>query len=311
MTFPLEQMRALGRPVVRVVVAETHGSVPREVGASMLVTMHDVTGTIGGGALEFEAIERARTVLRNGKDRLDRLPLGPGLGQCCGGAVTVLTELWGAEQLAGIDTVVARAVPGQTGEMPLSVKRLLGRARNAGDLPQPGLVDGWMIEPVSRPVREIWVWGAGHVGRALIGVLAPLPEIRLLWADTDLSRFPETIPAGVETLIAANPADLVTLSGQNAEHFVLTYSHALDMEICHRVLSKPFATLGLIGSATKRARFRKRLAALGHAPGLVDRMQCPIGDPSLGKHPQAIALGVASALLRDANEKPGVLEQHA
>ena len=311
MSFPLEEMRALGRPVVRVVVAETHGSVPREVGASMLVSEDGVTGTIGGGALEFEAIERARLVLENGKERLDRLPLGPGLGQCCGGAVTLLTEVWDTARLEGFDAVVARPVPGQAGAMPLTVKRLLSKARNAGDVPKPGMIDGWMIEPVSHPTREIWVWGAGHVGRALVGALAPLPDLRVRWADMGRSRFPDDIPASAETLIAANPADLVTLSSQNAEHFVLTYSHALDLEICHRVLSQPFGTLGLIGSATKRARFRKRLAALGHSAAQIDRMICPIGDPALGKHPQAIALGVATALLLQKARKAGGLEQRA
>lgn len=277
----------------------------------MLVSEDGVTGTIGGGALEFEAIERARSVLESGKERLDRLPLGPGLGQCCGGAVTLLTEVWDAARLEGIDAVVARPAPGQADVMPLTVKRLLSKARNAGDVPQPGVIDGWMIEPVSHPTREIWVWGAGHVGRALVGVLAPLPGLRVRWADTDRLRFPDAIPTGVETLIASNPADLVTLSGRNAEHFVLTYSHALDLEICHRVLSQPFGTLGLIGSATKRARFRKRLAALGHGPAQIDRMICPIGDPALGKHPQAIALGVATGLLLQKARKAGGLEQRA
>ena len=94
MSFPVDHMRALNEPVVRVVVAATQGSVPREVGASMLVSASEVSGTIGGGALEFEAIERARDVLSSRVDRVDRLPLGPGLGQCCGGAVTLLTEYW-------------------------------------------------------------------------------------------------------------------------------------------------------------------------------------------------------------------------
>ena len=157
----------------------------------------------------------------------------------------------------------------------------------------------------------MWVWGAGHVGRALVGVLAPLPTLRLRWADIDEGRFPTPVPDGVETLIAANPADLVTLSGSSAEHFVLTYSHALDLEICHRVLGQPFRSLGLIGSATKRARFRTRLKALGHAAQQIDRLVCPIGDPSLGKHPQAIALGVAAGILKPGTVGTRSMEQRA
>ena len=83
----------------------------------------------------------------------------------------------------------------------------------------------------------------------------------------------------------------------SAEHLVLTYSHALDLEICHRLLSHGFARAGLIGSATKWARFRKRLLALGHSEVSIARITCPIGDPALGKHPQAIAIGVAHDFL--------------
>ena len=78
---------------------------------------------------------------------------------------------------------------------------------------------------------------------------------------------------------------------------MLTFSHSLDLELCHRLLGHGFRTLGLIGSATKWARFRSRLAALGHAEARIARIRCPIGDPGLGKHPQAIAIGVAADLL--------------
>ena len=213
--------------------------------------------------------------------------------------MTLLTEIWTDERLSDLGPEVAvRPLPGQQASQPLGVSRILAAARSEGLRPQPGIVDGWMIEPIARPSREIWVWGAGHVGRALVQVLAPLPELRVRWADSDEARFPANIPDGVEQAIASNPADLVTLSGPMSEHFVLTYSHALDLELCHRILARPFRTLGLIGSATKRARFRSRLADLGHALSQIDRMVCPIGDPSLGKHPQAIALGVAADIVR-------------
>lgn len=311
MSFPLDQMRGLNRPLVRVVVAATQGSVPREVGASMLVSEHEVWGTIGGGALEYEAIARARDVLASKVDRLDRLPLGPGLGQCCGGAVTLLTELWDPARLLDLPSVVARPLPGNSADLPLTVKRLLSKARSRGERPKPGIVDGWMIEPVDTPDREIWIWGAGHVGRAVVKVLAELPSLKLRWVDTDRTRFPTNIPDGVDVLIAENPADLVTLSGEKSEHYVLTFSHALDLEICHRLLGRPFQFLGLIGSDTKRARFRKRLASLGHSQPQIDRMVCPIGDPALGKHPQAIALGIAVALLSSKAEGASTMEHRA
>lgn len=298
MSFELDQMRALAEsgPIVRVVVAGTKGSVPREVGASMLVTQREVFGTIGGGALEFGAINQARELR---EDRLEHLPLGPALGQCCGGLVTILSEVWDAKRLADIEGEnVARPLPGGQGDMSLRVSRTLATARSQGRLPAPGIVDGWMVEPVFMPAREIWIWGAGHVGRALVGALAPLPNVQIKWADSARDRFPDDT-GGLEPLIAENPADLVPLASDHAEHFVLTYSHALDLDICHRVLARSFRALGLIGSATKRARFRSRLKALGHSDVQIDRMQCPIGDPGLGKHPQAIALGVATDVIRD------------
>ena len=284
-------------PVVRVVVAEVKGSVPRGVGTAMLVSETRVVGTIGGGALEFEAIKRARAVLTSGVDRLDRVPLGPSVGQCCGGAVTLLSEVWDAARLDGVTDVVARALPGEASEMPLTVRRLLAAVRNSGVLPKPGVYAGWMIEPVSAPDREIWIWGAGHVGRAVVGVLAPLPGLQVFLADFDEMRFSD-VPDGVEALVAANPADLVSLAPDRAEHLILSYSHALDLELCHRLLGRSFRSVGLIGSATKWARFQSRLSALGHHAEQIARITCPIGDPSLGKHPQEIALGVATDLLK-------------
>ncbi len=303
-------MRRLA-PVVRVVVAETRGSVPREVGASMLISERGVEGTIGGGALEFEAIARAGGVLEGMNDRLDRVPLGPGVGQCSGGAVTLLTEYWDVARLEGLDDHVVRALPGSGSEMPLVVRRSLAEVRNGARAIEPGIVGGWMIEPVSKPIREIWIWGAGHVGRAIVGALAPLPGVRITWADCDASRFPENIPVRVQTLIAGNPADLVTLAPVHAEHLVLTYSHALDLELCHRLLGCGFLSLGLIGSATKWARFRSRLRALGHGAAQIGRITCPIGDPSLGKHPQVIALGVAAEMLKQNNARETVMGREA
>lgn len=263
----------------------------------MLVWADGQSGTIGGGALEHEAAARARAMLAQGGARLDRAALGPQLGQCCGGAVTVLTEVYDAATLPHpAEGVIARAVDGR--DMPLAVKRLLDRARGQGVVPVPQLLQGWMLEPVARPDRQLWVWGAGHVGRALVGVMAALPGVAITWVDMAADRFPAEVPANVTPLWAADPAQLVAHAPATAEHVILTYSHALDLDLCHRLLSHGFAACGLIGSATKWARFRSRLVALGHAPDTIARIVCPIGDPSLGKHPQAIAVGVAAAFLR-------------
>ncbi len=287
---------ARGR-VVRVVVAAAAGSTPRDVGAAMLIWDGGQSGTIGGGALEWEATLRARAALTTG-DRLDKVPLGPDLGQCCGGAVMLLTEVWDAARLASVSgDAYARPMPGFDGDMPIQVAGRLRLARNAAQVLRSEQIQGWMIEPVARPDRPLWIWGAGHVGRALVAVMAPLPGVAITWIDTAPDRFPQDPPGHLRLLPVPDPGLAVPLAPQDAEHLILTYSHALDLDLCHRLLPHGFASVGLIGSATKWARFRSRLAVLGHTPASIARIRCPIGIPALGKHPQAIAIGVAGEFL--------------
>jgi xanthine dehydrogenase accessory factor len=287
--------------VVRVVIAAHQGSSPREAGAAMLVWGGGQAGTIGGGALEWQAAAAARAMTRG--TRVDRVPLGPALGQCCGGAVTLVSEVFDAPALAQVPEtgLYARRVEGGA-EQPLAITRALRDARGQGVAGQggTGLIwkSGWLAEPVARAARPLWIWGAGHVGRAIVSVLAPLPDLSITWVDTDISRFPEAIPSGVTTQPHPDPAALVPTAPPDAGHLILTFSHALDLDLCHRLLSHGFADCGLIGSASKAARFRSRLAALGHAPAAIARIRCPIGDPAMGKHPQQIAVSVAADLLR-------------
>lgn len=230
---------------IRIAVTKTAGSVPREAGTQMLVWADRIDGTIGGGTLEWEAMAEARRMLADGRDQLTRtIPLGPALGQCCGGSVTLTWER--AETLD------------------------------------------------AAPRRPLWIYGAGHVGRAIVHVMAPLPDFDLIWVDTGADRFPDT---DIVTLVAKDPAQVVKHAPTDADHLILTYSHEIDLALCHAVLSHDFRSAGLIGSATKWARFKKRLAGLGHSPAQIARIACPIGDPLLGKHPQAIALGVATSMI--------------
>ncbi len=268
--------------VARVLILGHAGSTPREAGTAMLVWADGQTGTIGGGALEYEAARRARGLLAGPPTPWPRAkitqPLGPALGQCCGGSVTLLIEVFGPQELA--------ALP-ETGAF----------RRTAASGAAPG-ARGEIVEEIGAPARPLWLYGAGHVGRALVATLAGL-DWRITWVDDARERFPEPIPAHADMLVAADPARAVTLAPPDAHHLVMSYSHAIDLEICHAVLSRDFASLGLIGSATKRARFLKRLAELGHPPERLVRLECPIGDPSLGKAPQAIAVGVVHRLLRE------------
>eukprot|EP00903_Cladosiphon_okamuranus_P021905 g20137.t1 len=159
------------------------------------------------------------------------------------------------------------------------------------------MIAGWVVEPVARPTQPLWIWGAGHVGRALVQVLSPLPEFEITWVDALQSKFPARIPECVTALPAQEPDRLVPHAPSDAHHLILTYSHQLDLALCHRLLGHGFEFAGLIGSKTKWARFRARLTALGHSPEQIARLTCPIGRPELGKHPQAIAVGVAAELM--------------
>lgn len=296
MTLDLSSLQAAvqshGR-VARVVVARVKGSVPREVGASMLVWAGGQSGTIGGGALEFDAAKHALSA-----PGIAHFPLGPALGQCCGGHVTLVTEIFDTSSCLPEGEIWVRRIAGKE-EQPLSIIRT-ARNMRGGRLRSPLLDQGWWVEAVNPKPAPLWIYGAGHVGRALVGVLAPLPDILITWVDTGPDRFPK--PEGNVTLLpCAHPADAVQFAPKDASHLILTYSHALDLELCHQILGQPFCLAGLIGSATKWARFQARLRSLGHSETQIGRITCPIGDPSLGKHPQAIAVSVASRLLSRRN----------
>ncbi len=286
--------------ITRIVITGFDGSTPRETGTAMLVWQTGQSGTIGGGALEHEATQHARAMLPDPTPHLRQtltLPLGPALGQCCGGMVRLLIERLTATELATIPEtgLYARSLASGTHQPPLAVKSALRRTRSGAPF-QPTLTQSWFLEPLTTPLTPLWLYGAGHVGRAIVHAFQDLP-FDITWIDTNRTRFPETPQATM--LVASNPADAIRHAPNDAIHVVLTYSHALDLELCHRILSRTFAQLHLIGSTSKRARFTSRLRALKHSDADIARITCPLGNKSLGKHPAAIAVGLATALLED------------
>ena len=247
-------------PVVLVQVAAAKGSTPREAGTAMLVTGRRTQGTIGGGRLEWEATQRAREMLASGAatDTL-KLPLGPAVGQCCGGNVTLELRRAGAED---VDALAAL------------------EARLAERLPQ------------------VLLFGAGHVGRALARALAPLP-LRLRWIDDREQEFPDPPLDGPEVVLTGGWRAEVEPAPPGAAYFVMTYSHGLDFEICEAVLRRgDFAYLGLIGSRSKRARFEHGWRALGLDDALIERLVCPIGGSLKDKRPAVIAALAAAQVLQ-------------
>ena len=263
----------------------------------MLVTADAVTGTIGGGHLEFKAIELAREWLRLGQKGATRrhYPLGPALGQCCGGAVDLLFRPVAVAERGWIEALAHAEQAG--GEVVL-------HTRTDAGAPHTELASGssagnaaCISRHVFRP-WHVWVFGAGHVGRALVQVFGTLP-CAVTWVDSRDAEFPKLCPENVRVLHSDQPQDEVDDIPPGADVLVLTHSHALDLEIVARLMRRgDLGQVGMIGSATKAALFRRRLADRGFDAACIARLVCPIGSPRLKhKHPGAIAVNVAMDLL--------------
>ena len=258
-------------------VTRAEGSVPREEGARMVVTRDGFHGTIGGGTLEWKALAEAQRLLgKQPQAKMLTQSLGPDLGQCCGGRVTLAIECFDASSLTQARELAERE---QAGPFTLS-NRL------------PGIMESFGARR-----RAVLVFGAGHVGRALILSLAPLP-FDVSWADPRPEAFPGAMPQNV-TGIAGDPLEVVAAAPEGALAFIMSHSHALDLQIADAALKNPaIAHVGVIGSATKRARFERRLRDAGVDNARVEAMICPIGIGGIrSKLPAAIAVSVAAQLI--------------
>lgn len=256
--------RAAGRPAVVVQVLSHRGSVPREAGTRMLVAADAVAGTIGGGHLELQAIAEARALLARA---------------AAGEAVTPL------HRQVALGPTLGQCCGGALE---------LGFTLLAAEDPQT-----W---PAPAPRFELQLYGAGHVGRAVVRLLAGIP-CRVSWIDEREAEFPrEPLPPHVERL-AVEPVEAeVAAAPPGAFFLVLTHSHALDLAITREILARgDFGWFGLIGSRTKRARFEHRLRECGIAEEGLARMTCPIGVPGItGKEPEVIAVAVVAQMLQAA-----------
>ena len=295
--------------VVRVIVAETRGSTPREAGACMLVGESLLVGTIGGGRLEWEAIAAARELLADATTaaQLRKSVLGADLGQCCGGVVST----W-LDRFTGADLDLLRAAADAAARGPtvlvstLMDGRVERRLLRAWDGEEPGPrtpsvirddSSGQLIfrERLDRRLPAVWLYGAGHVGQALGRILIELP-LRLTWID---SRPELWATPGVRH--EPDPVASVSEAPVGAYFLVMTHSHPLDFRLCHEVLQRDdFAWLGVIGSESKAARFRSRLRRDGLDANAVARLVCPIGIEGVrGKWPAVIAVAVAAQIMRE------------
>lgn len=277
----------------------TAGSSPRDTGAWMVVRPSGgFNGTIGGGALEYEAIAHAREALVRAKEPvIERSQaLGPDLGQCCGGRVWVRIETFDrhhVEEIRALAQVTPRhyivASPGAGG-------RMARRIAPIGEDSAMGV--GEYVETFDEVPTTLLLFGAGHVGRALVLALAPLP-FTVRWIDPRRDMFPAAMPANVTPVASLNPVEEIDAADKDAFVLVMTHSHALDFDIVARALAaRRFPYVGLIGSATKRARFEHRLADLGLDPQTIAGLVCPIGIEAIeGKLPAVIAASTVAQLL--------------
>lgn len=298
----LDTMRRIAprEALAMVSVLATEGSAPRGPGTRMLVTCEANYGTIGGGKLEFQATLQAREILDlpAGSWRIQDYPLGPLLGQCCGGRVRLLVEHVDPARLGWLDDVAPGCVLVTRLEQATLEREIIAGASVAalcarGDKPGVGAS---LAEPIAVYSRPLYLFGAGHVGQAIASHAARLP-LRLAWFDTrpEFARI-----AGVTLVDDDAITGCVTEAPDDASILILTHDHGLDYRLTLAALGRgTSAFVGLIGSATKRARFLGRLAADGIGGKARDRLVCPIGVPGVaGKEPDVIAIAVLAQLLQ-------------
>ena len=250
----LADLQQQGQPCVLVTIIEELGSTPRNAGSKMVVTADRIYETVGGGHLEFKAMELARDMLANRTQdtRLERFSLGASLGQCCGGATVLL------------------------------------------------------FEPMGQPQAQIAVFGAGHVGRALVPLLASLP-CKVRWIDSRENEFPEHIPQGATKVVNDEVVDEVENMPAGSYFIVMTHNHQLDLELTAAILKRnDFAYYGLIGSQTKRVKFEHRLRDRGFSAEVMQKMRCPMGIAEVkGKLPIEIAVSIAGEVIATYNANFG------
>ena len=319
----LSDLCAADEPAVLVTVAGIRGSAPREIGAKMIVTATESIGTIGGGQLEYQCSRVAVGLLQEPGLSLRSFPLGSAMGQCCGGVVEILFEsmaaglpawlrdlkaLHGQREPAVMLTRISKSAPLKcvvTAERTFGADedtvptRFLQMARSVldGDR-QPSRNVQEFYEPIVVPDLNIAVFGAGHVGTAVVDALSAL-DCNIRWIDSRRRIF-RRVPANVRAIEASDPSLEVAAMPPGSYYLVMTHSHALDFDICDRILRRQDAAYcGLIGSLSKRRRFEKRYRQQDMPQSLIDSLVCPIGvDGISGKKPAEIAVATAAEILR-------------
>ena len=302
-----------GVPVAMVTIVEVKGSAPREAGIRMLVTADDLVGTIGGGHLEWRGMDIAREMIAKGETgeqrRIERIPLGPALGQCCGGVVRLAFEVLTHDDLAWLDAVESAFAAGKALARHVPVTGAVRTEASRDLLPSVQLADddSW-IDTLVPDDMHVVLFGAGHVGHALVKVLATLP-CRVHWVDERDTLFPAGLPENVEAEATDTAEAVVDQAPAGSYFLVMTHSHALDQTLCERIFRRTdFAYFGLIGSKTKRAKFEHRMAEHGIDAARFPEMTCPMGVSGItDKAPAMIAVAIVAQLLQVRDQRAAAL----
>jgi xanthine dehydrogenase accessory factor len=283
------------------------GSVPRETGARIVLQPDGgFYGTIGGGRLEYEAIAAARAALAAGRGAalFRDWPLGPNLGQCCGGAVKTLTETFDTTDMPTVQRLEEAEKAGAfTADSRIDgdgrvARRIAGASgKHLDDAPRAFETKHFQ-EHFGESTTPVLLFGAGHVGRAVVLALAPLP-FSVRWIDSRPDQFPQYVPQNVVTICTDAVERELAEAPRDAIIVVMTHSHPLDFDITLAALRRrSFDFVGLIGSETKRARFMSFARQMGLPDGDLERLICPIGITEIkGKEPAVIAAALAAQLL--------------
>ncbi len=286
-------------PLVIVTVVKVEGSAPRESSCRMFVLEDRIVETIGGGNLEQEAIKLARTMLNDSDAdnyRLELYGLGPALQQCCGGAVTLAFEKI-ADKPDWLCECLQQNNQNQVLISTFDESQVVRKITDIQAINPEGLLDNVLIEHITPFNPEVVVFGAGHVGTALVDVLQRLP-FKINWVDERSEIFSD-VDNQIRIYTDKSTVKYIDELPENALNIVMTHSHELDEEICYHYLKdKEFKFLGLIGSKTKRARFLHRLRDRGIDQQRLSALTCPIGVSEVtGSSPPEIAIAVAAQLL--------------
>jgi xanthine dehydrogenase accessory factor len=298
-----------GEALAMATVVGAQGSTPREIGARMLVWPDHFTGTIGGGSLERQALDQARKLLMQGQRRhaLQDYPLGPLLGQCCGGRVRLLVERLDATSRPWLADAARACDEGQPfrlqadiegADLQRSVQSAAG-ADPADNSPRIPIAQvRTLSETIAPKLPRLVIFGAGHVGQAVARAFSPLP-FHLDWLASREDLRPEAGGTHATILAEDDLEACVEAAPPGALFAIFTHSHDLDYRLTRAVLARgDYGYLGLIGSRTKRARFESRLKAEGVTDADLARLVCPIGIPTLkSKAPAVIAVALAAELL--------------